>query len=458
MVLLSVLALASAISTVQLTNYLERTVSLLRTNLESVRAAQQIEIDLLAYARTSDPVVLGLFEADLLGELHTVRRYVTAEDERRALDDAQNQIRNVFRLRQSTGASQAEINSAIETAVAALRNVININFGQAHALENEVARVNLVAERAAIVIALVLVAGVVAVLVWLNWAFRPLFGIGDAMAAFAAGNRNARAPEIGMEELRQIGREFNEMAETIGRQRERQMAFLSAVAHDLRNPLGALQMATSIFEPERPLPEEKRIREISAIVRRQIDHLNRMVGDLLDAHRIESGNLELRPEDVDARELLRVACDLFRNTSAAHELSIEVPETPVVVTWDPGRIGQVLNNLLSNAIKYSPAGGLVIARLQQAGMQVVIEVVDSGVGIPPDDIAHIFEPFRRSRLSSQAIPGVGLGMFVAQHIVEAHGGRIQVQSRVGVGTTFTLSIPRRASARKTESVATKNIA
>jgi len=135
-----------------------------------------------------------------------------------------------------------------------------------------------------------------------------------------------------------------------------------------------------------------------------------------------------------------------------------VPETPVVVPWDPARIGQVLNNLLSNAIKYSPAGGLVIARLQQAGMQVVIEVVDSGVGIPPDDIAHIFEPFRRSRLSSQAIPGVGLGMFVAQHIVEAHGGRIQVQSRVGVGTTFTLSIPRRASARKTESVATKNIA
>src|SRR5262249_35557449 len=196
-------------------------------------------------------------------------------------------------------------------------------------------------------------------------------------------------------------------------------AFLSAVAHDLKNPLGALQMATSIFEPEQPLPEEKRIREIFAIVRRQIDHLNRMVGDLLDAYRIESGNLELRAQEVDARELLREACDLFRNTSAAHELSIELPETPVIVRWDPGRIGQVLNNLLSNAIKYSPAGGLVIARLHEADAQVLTQVADYGVGIPPDDIPRIFEPFRRSGLSRQAIPGVGLGLFVARHIVEA---------------------------------------
>ena len=261
-----------------------------------------------------------------------------------------------------------------------------------------------------------------------------------------------------MRELGQIARKFNEMAETIARQREKQMAFLSAVAHELRNPLGALHMATSIFEPDQSLPEEKRIRDIFAIVRRQIDHLNRMVGDLLDAYRIESGNLELRPEEVDARELLREARDLFKNTSAAHEISIELPETPVVVTWDSGRIGQVLNNLLSNAIKYSPAGGLVIVRLREVDTQVLIEVADYGVGIPPDDIPHIFEPFRRSGLSRQAIPGVGLGLFVAEHIVEAHAGRIQVQSRVGVGTTFTLSMPRRASARQIEPVATKNIA
>src|SRR6185436_6444396 len=131
----------------------------------------------------------------------------------------------------------------------------------------------------------VLVVGVATVLVWLGWyAFRPLFGIGDAMNAFAAGDLNARAPEIGMQELRRIAQQFNEMSGALARQRENQLAFLTSVAHDLRNPIGALKMSTTILDPDGPWPKEERVREILAVVRRQIDHLNRMIGDLLDAY------------------------------------------------------------------------------------------------------------------------------------------------------------------------------
>jgi signal transduction histidine kinase len=307
-----------------------------------------------------------------------------------------------------------------------------------------VAAVNLIAERMAIVIAVILVLCVAAVLIWIGWfAFRPVFGIGDTMKAFAAGNRKARAPEIGTQELRTIAQQFNEMADHLARQRENQMAFLTSVAHDLRNPIGALKMATAILDPDGPLPREERVREILGVVKRQIDHLNRMIGDLLDAYHIQSGNLELRMQVVDASDLVRDAFELFRYVSSAHQLSVQLPSTHVPLQCDPLRLSQVLNNLLSNAIKYSPNGGNIVIRLEARGSQVVIEVSDAGMGIAPEELPHIFEPFRRTRLASRDIPGIGLGLHVVQRIIQAHGGQIEARSRVGQGTTFKFSIPSR---------------
>jgi signal transduction histidine kinase len=243
--------------------------------------------------------------------------------------------------------------------------------------------------------------------------------------------------------MRRIAVQFNEMSERLARQRENQLAFLTSVAHDLRNPIGALKMSTSILDPGSPLPDEARVRDVIAVVQRQIDHLNRMIGDLLDAYHIESGNLELRLEEVDACDLVRDAFELFRHVSKKHQLTMQIPATPVLIQCDPGRLSQVLNNLLSNAIKYSPRGGAVVIRLQQSGERVLVEVSDNGVGIEPEDISEIFEPFRRTRLASRGIPGIGLGLHVVKRIVEAHHGRIEVDSHVGKGTTFKLSFPRR---------------
>jgi signal transduction histidine kinase len=270
------------------------------------------------------------------------------------------------------------------------------------------------------------------------------------MRAFAAGDRNARAPEIGIQELRQIAEQFNEMSDRLARQHENQLAFLTSVAHDLRNPVGALKMSTSILDPASPLPDEGRLREILAVVHRQIDHLNRMIGDLLDAYHIESGRLELRLEEVDAGDMVRDAFELFRYFSKSHQLSMESPSVPVPVQCDPGRISQVLNNLLSNAIKYSPDGGDIVLGLQPVDGQVLIEVSDNGVGIAPEDLPVIFEPFRRTRFSSREIPGVGLGLHVVKRIVDAHRGHIEVESREGQGTTFKLWIPRRVATEHPE--------
>ena len=440
-VLLTVLALSSAVSVVLRSNYLDQTVSLLRANVESVRVGQQIEIDLLAYARSSDRVVLTLFESDILQELEMARQYVTTEGENQSLGDAERLIKEVFQMRRSRNILPTELGRDIENALSDLRSFVNVNLSQAHQIENDVARVNRMVEQLAIGVSAVLVLGVFTVLVWLGFAFRPLFGIRDAMKAFAAGDRNARAPETGMQELRLIARQFNEMAEALARQRENQLAFLTSVAHDLRNPIGALKMSTAILDPSKPLPHEPRIREILGVVGRQIDHLNRMIGDLFDAYRIESGNLELSFREIDAREMVRDCYELFRHVSGTHQLSTHVPPVPVRVRCDAGRMSQVLNNLLNNAIKYSPKGGPILIRLDARGDQIMIEVSDKGIGIAPEDIPHIFEPFRRTRHGGREIPGVGLGLHVVRRIVEAHHGRIEVESRLGEGTKFKVWIP-----------------
>jgi two-component system, OmpR family, sensor histidine kinase MtrB len=441
-VLLALLAIGSAISTVSLTNYLDHTVSILHTNLESVRLGQQIEIDLLDYFRISDRQTLDTLEFDLKGDLQRVKAYITSDDERESLADAEKTILSVFQRRHSTDAVPAQMGIDIEHVLNDLRTFVNINLMQARNAENGVAHAAQTASDIAKSSAAVLLLGVSAVLVWLGWfAFRPLLAIGDAMKAFATGKQNARAPEIGMQELRWIAHQFNQMSEALARQRENQLAFLAGVAHDLRNPVNALKMSTGILDSD-DLPPQSRIRDIVRIVRRQIDHLNRMIEDLLDAYSIESGNLELRIREVDAREIVHDAFELFRYVSAAHQVTMHVPETAVPMHCDPGRMGQVLNNLLGNAIKYSPNGGVIDIRLCQAAEQALITISDSGVGIRREDISHIFEPFRRARRDLKRVPGLGLGLHVVQRIVEAHGGRIEVESRPGSGTTFKVSIPK----------------
>ena len=169
-----------------------------------------------------------------------------------------------------------------------------------------------------------------------------------------------------------------------------------------------------------------------------------MIADFLDAAMIEAGNLELRVESCNLADVVRSAAELFEGSASRHELILALPPSPLQASLDPLRIEQVAGNLISNALKYSPQGGKVEVRLEQRADEVVLAVTDHGLGMSPEDQARLFQPFRRG-LSREDIPGVGLGLFVVRRIVEAHRGRIEVESSPGAGSTFRIRLPSNSS-------------
>jgi signal transduction histidine kinase len=265
---------------------------------------------------------------------------------------------------------------------------------------------------------------------------RPLLDLQGAMRSFRGGDTDARAQESTLIELREVSRTFNEMATAIARQRRNQLTFLAAVAHDLRNPLAALKTTIQALERKPSSATSGRL----DLLDRQVDRLARMVNDLLDATRIEAGELQIEPEPLDLREMARTMVDLHAETTTTHRIELRLPASPVPVTADPLRLEQVVGNLITNAIKYSPQGGLVEVAVGVVDGAAELSVADRGVGIPADEIEDLFLPFRR-HASTAAAPGVGLGLSIARRIVHAHHGRIDVDSKLDEGTTFRVRLP-----------------
>jgi signal transduction histidine kinase len=197
--------------------------------------------------------------------------------------------------------------------------------------------------------------------------------------------------------------------------------------------------------PEQGVEELQEVaREFNAMalrLERQSVRLDRLVEDLLDTARIEAGRMELKAAPVELGVLVREACELHRTVSPVHTLEVALPPGPLQVECDAHRISQVLHNLLSNALKYSPAGGTVRVRVRVQQAQAVVEVEDPGLGIAPEELPLLFQPFRRTSATRQSIPGVGLGLWVSRRIIEAHGGRLEVESTPGTGSLFRLQLP-----------------
>jgi len=437
---IAVLALGAAISLAVLTTYLHRTTVELETGLQSVRLAEEMQIDLLTYIQTRDPFLRTRVESDLRRKLHEARQYAGTPEEEALLRDIERLITSHF-AKDGESPEEEHDDADLEQAFAALRQFIDINVEQAQASMRESERWDDLGDRIGISCSAVLILGIAAILIWLRRvAFQPVFEIQHAIRDFAAGRRDTRAPEHGPEELRLIAKQFNEMAVSLARQYENQSSFLAAVAHDLRNPIGTLKGSADILSAERKLAPET-VSNLMAIIKRQVHSLDRMIGDLLDSARIEAGHLELRLKECDARPIAENVFELFNSGSRHHELTLTVPNAAVMLHCDPLRIEQVLNNLVSNAFKYSPPGSKIELRLEQVGEEVLFQVSDHGRGIPEAELPYIFEPFRRTAASKEEVPGVGLGLSVAQRIVRAHGGRIQVESQFGKGTTFRVHVP-----------------
>jgi signal transduction histidine kinase len=282
----------------------------------------------------------------------------------------------------------------------------------------------------------------------------PLRRLTVASREMAAGEMAQRVPtalaETGSVEVAELTRQFNAMAvriaesmEIIRRDRDRSRDFLADVSHELRTPIAALRTFNDLLREgadDDPVAREEFL-ESSA---QQIDRLDWLSQNLLELSKLDSGllQLDLRPDDLRAavESAVEQAEAAARKRGVA--LSVALPDRPLRIRHDPLRIGQVVSNLVGNALKFTPRGGTVTVTVSNERTGARIVVADTGIGIDATELPYIFDRFYRGSRSSEARgSGSGLGLAIVRSIVDMHGGRISVESRLGKGTTFVVTLP-----------------
>ena len=274
-------------------------------------------------------------------------------------------------------------------------------------------------------------------------------------ARLAGGELQTEVPDDGHDEISELARDFNHMVaklrEMAERERELERArrdLIAAVSHDLRTPLAAtLALVEAVADGVTPDPETQ-ARYLSS-ARRELSNLSRLVDDLFEFVQIDVGALRPNLEPASLRDLISDTLASFRPQAEQGDVRLigEVSEDVDPVLMDLPRMGRVLHNLISNALRYTPAGGMIFLRVEPQGAVVRVEVLDTGTGISPEDLPHVFERSFRGD-EPQAHPKVkgasraGLGLAIAQGLIEAHGGTIEVESRPGEGACFYFTLHR----------------
>ncbi len=270
----------------------------------------------------------------------------------------------------------------------------------------------------------------------------PLRQMAAAATAMSRGRYGERVVASSRDEVGDLARAFNKMAEELSEVDRMRRDLVANVSHELRTPITALQavLENVVDGVEEPNPETLRT------MLSQVERLGRLVSQLLDLSKLESGNLALHHQRFAVRDVLDQAVHESRvnaqATSKAVALEVAVDPDGLAAVGDPERVHQVIANLLDNAIRHSPPHGRVVvaARPERAG--VTIEVADEGPGIPEQDAARVFERFYRSDAArSSAAGGTGLGLSIAKWIVDLHGGKIAVESNRPRGCRMIVSLP-----------------
>lgn len=439
-VAVAVIALGVTGSLLFLTQYLSSTSARLAASVESVRAAEETQIALLMHQRAQDRATAQGYELEMLGNLAALRRDATSAQAAHLVDQAEALLR-VYVTAADAGSS-TNLAQQHQAAYRVLDEISDLNVSDARQSRDSAARW----DRWFHIASLLITGLVLALASWLVWwmraqAFQPVFDLAEAMQRFGGGERDVRAVVSGPAELRDMVVRFNHMATLLSAQREAQIAFLAGVAHDLRNPLSALSTSVQLIPADQPLPPEPRIRRTLELVRRQLAKLERMINDFMDMTQIDSDTLVLRRAPHDLRTLVRDVTHLFEATAPEQRIELSLPDEALEAECDSLRVEQIVSNLMSNAIKYSPRARKVEVALFREVNEAVIAVRDYGVGISAEDQEHLFEPFRRAGLTQETIPGAGLGLYVVRRLVDAHSGRIEVDSVPGQGACFSVRLP-----------------
>lgn len=243
------------------------------------------------------------------------------------------------------------------------------------------------------------------------------------------------------DELDELTEAFNSMAGELKAERERRETFISSVAHDMKNLTTPLLLAVRLLrDPARQSPEARE-RTLGRLLH-QTARIERLVSDLLDASRLDAGHFNLFLQRHDLMKLARGIIEEQQASASGHRLVLQGPEE-LDLEVDPDRLAQVLTNLVSNGIKYSPEGGEVTVTVSEAEGQARVRVVDSGIGLQPQELDEVFAPYTRTAAARQ-IRGLGLGLYICRAIIEAHGGTIRAESGGrGKGAAFIFTLPSR---------------
>lgn len=269
---------------------------------------------------------------------------------------------------------------------------------------------------------------------------RRIVSIEAALAAIGEGKLGQRVVERGSDEISRLARSVNRMSDKLKELEDLKRTFVASVTHELRSPLGAIQ---SLIKPLLAAQDRLRPEDRPSIerVQKNAARLEHFVTNLLEMSRIERGKLDFLPRPSDVGQIVEDTAAFFAPRAAEAGLTIEAQVEPGLPTLrvDPDLVAQVVTNLVSNAIKFTRKGGSVRVEARRAADGIECSVRDNGVGIPPEALKRIFQPFERVHNPLRAT-GAGLGLAISKSIVEMHGGSMGVESKVGEGSRFFFTL------------------
>ncbi|WP_371376637.1 sensor histidine kinase [Sporomusa aerivorans] len=272
---------------------------------------------------------------------------------------------------------------------------------------------------------------------------RPLTDISRAAAAFTNGDYTSRTTATQSDEIGELGRTFNTMATELSQQEQNRREFLSDVSHELKTPVASIQALAEAMLDGLVTTAEQRMRYLAGIVD-ETKRIGRLVADLLDLSQLEAGELAISRQPVKFDSLLALNTAKLAPFLETKELTINssIPSTLPAILADPDRLNQVLTNLLTNAIRHATQGTAIMITARTWQQQIVIDITNSGAGIPPEHLPYIWQRFYRvDKSRSRADGGTGLGLAITRKLVIAMGGAISAASTPGETTTFTFSLP-----------------